>query len=89
MSAELPDVVEEITRGRTPEELTKAAWAAIDEFTTDGVITLPGGKVLTPDKEDPTCKLALDVFKWLAQVQGKPKKVAKAMDNWKPPVTRG
>lgn len=83
------DLKRAILGERTPEELTAAAWKAIAEFTSQGKITLPSGRVLIPDKDDPSCKYALDIFKWLAQVQGKPKKVARAMDNWKPPVTGG
>ena len=78
----------DLAASRTPEELTRAAWRALDEFTKCGKITLPNGKVLIPDSEDPTCKLALDTFKWMAQLQGKPKKTPKAMDDWKPQETR-
>ena len=81
---------------RTPEELTKAAWAGLDEFTRTGKITLPSGggqdgtkpHVIEPDKEDPTCKVIVDVFKWLAQLQGKPKKTPRAMDGWTPKETK-
>lgn len=81
--------VEQLTGVRTPEEMTRAAWRALDEFTLTGRITLHTGLVLVPDKEDPACRLALDVFKWLATLQGKPKKVARAMDDWRPKVTQG
>jgi len=82
---------------RTPEQLTKAAWDALDEFTRTGQITLPSGggqdgaspRVVFPEKDDPTCKTLVDVFKWLAQLQGKPKKTPKAMDDWKPAETKG
>ena len=81
---------------RTHEELTKEAWARLDEFTLTGRITLPKGagpdgesaRVVKPDKDDPTCKVLVDVFKWLAQFQGKPKKVPRAMDDWAPKVTK-
>ena len=81
---------------RTPEELTKAAWESLDEFTRTGAITLPEGggndgtkpRVVAPEKDDPTCRVLVDVFKWLAQFQGKPKKVPRAMDDWTPKVTK-
>ena len=73
---------------RTPEELTKAAWEALDEFTRTGRITLPSGKVTAPEKDDPTCKTLVDVYKWMAQLQGKPRKTPKAMDDWRPAETK-
>lgn len=73
---------------RTPEQLTKDAWKALDEFTRTGKMTLPSGKVVVPDKDDPTAKTLVDVFKWLAQFQGKPKKTPRAMDDWKPQETK-
>ena len=69
---------------RTPEELTRDAWAVIDDLTRDGTAKLPGGKALIPDD-----KVIVDLFKWLAQLQGKPKKTPRAMDDWKPQETKG
>ena len=69
---------------RTPEQLTQDAWLAIDEATQSGKVTLPSGLVIVPE-----AKTLLDLFKWLAQFQGKPKKTPKAMDDWKPPETKG
>lgn len=80
---------EELRTTRTPEELNQLAWSKIDEFTRTGRLTLESGDVLIPDKEDPACRLALDVFKWLAQLQGKPRKTPRAMDGWSPKVTKG
>ena len=82
---------------RTPEELTKVAWANLDEFMRTGKVTLPAGggqdgtapKQVAPDKNDPTCRELLDVSWKLANLQGKPKKVPRAMDDWKPKVTQG
>lgn len=68
---------------RTPEQLTQDAWLAIDEATHSGKVTLPSGLVIVPE-----AKTLLDLFKWLAQFQGKPKKTPKAMDDWKPPETK-
>ena len=81
---------------RTPEELSKQAWAYLDEFMRAGQITLPqgGGKegkeplVIRPDKEDPTCRVMVDACKWLGQLQGKPKKTPRAMDGWAPKETK-
>lgn len=81
-----------MTETRSPEELSKAAWANLDEFMRTGKITLPSGggqdglrpRLIEPDKEDPTCKVMVDVCKWLAQLQGKPKKTPKSMDDWAP-----
>ena len=64
---------------REPAQLTEDAWAALDELTHAGVVTLPGGAVLAPEP-----KVVIDVFKWLANLRGKPTKVPKAMDNWQP-----
>lgn len=85
-----------VLSARTPEELTRAAWTGLDEFTRTGQITLPAGggqdgespRVISPNKEDPTCRVMVDVFKWLAQLQGKPRKTPKAMDDWHPKETR-
>ena len=68
---------------RTPEELTEAAWQALDELTMKGTITLPEGPLVAPDS-----KVIVDVFKWLATLQGRPKKGPKAMDAWKPRETK-
>lgn len=84
------------TETRSPEELTKQAWAYLDEFTRTGKITLPqgGGRdgtephVIMPDKDDPTCRLVVDVCKWLGQLQGKPKKTPRALDDWQPKETK-
>ena len=81
---------------RTPEDLSRQAWANLDEFMRRGSITRPEGagpdgtlpRVIAPEKDDPTCRVLVDVCKWLGQLQGKPKKTPKAMDNWKPPETR-
>lgn len=81
---------------RTPDELSKQAWAYLDEFLRSGKITLPEGggadgklpRLIEPDKEDPTCRVMVDACKWLGQLQGKPKKTPKAMDNWVPPETK-
>ena len=69
---------------RTPEELTRDAWRTIDDLTASGQAKLPGGKVITPDD-----KVIVDLFKWLAQLQGKPRKTPRAMDDWKPQETKG
>lgn len=71
------------TPKRSPEELTQAAWEAINELTYTGRIVLPNGAPILPE-----AKTVIDVFKWLAQFQGKPKKTPKAMDDWKPPETK-
>ena len=68
---------------RTPEQLTKDAWVAMDELTSTGVITLPNGTKVAPD-----AKVIVDTFKWLAQFSGKPKKTPKAMDGWSPRETK-
>ena len=68
---------------RTPEELTEAAWQALDELTLTGKVQLPEGPLVAPDS-----KVIIDVFKWLATLQGKPKKGPKAMDDWKPKETK-
>ena len=84
------------TEPRTPEDLTRQAWSYLDEFMRTGKITLPegGGKdgleplLIQPDKEDPTCRLMVDACKWLGQLQGKPKKTPRALDDWKPKETK-
>ena len=48
-----------------------------------GTITLPEGPLVAPDS-----KVIVDVFKWLATLQGRPKKGPKAMDDWKPRETK-
>mgnify|MGYP003394466988 CR=1 FL=1 len=81
---------------RTPDEMSRQAWAYVDECLDSGRITLPKGggpqrdlpQAVAPDKDDPTCRLMLDTCKWLGQLQGKPKKTPKAMDNWIPPETK-
>lgn len=73
---------------RTPEQMSKDAWQALDEFTESGKITLPDGSVIVPDAKDPTAKILVDTFKWLAMFQGKPKKTPRAMDDWKPAETK-
>lgn len=72
-----------MSQQRTPEELTAASWAALDEATRTGQITLPDGTVVVPE-----AKTLVDIFKWLAAFQGKPKKTPKAMDDWKPKETK-
>ena len=82
---------------RTPDILAKQAWSYVDEFMQTGRITLPTGsgpqrdlpRVVEPDKDDPTCRVMIDVCKWLGQLQVKPKKTPRAMDNWTPPETKG
>lgn len=69
---------------RTPEQLTQAAWDAINELTYNGKVTLPGGQAVIPE-----AKTLVDVFKWLAQFHGKPRKTPKAMDDWRPSETKG
>lgn len=69
---------------RTPEQLAEGAWQAIDDLTRDGLTQLPGGAVVQPEP-----KVIVDLFKWLAQQQGRPRKAPKAMDDWKPPETKG
>ena len=81
---------------KTPEDLAKQAWGYLEEFLDSGKITLPSGggprgtdpRVIEPDKEDPTCRVMVDACKWLGQLQGKPKKTPKAMDDWRPPETK-
>ena len=68
--------------------MTKDAHEALDEFTRTGRVTLPSGQVVVPDAKDPTAKMLVDVFRWLVQFQGKPKKTPKAMDDWKPAETK-
>ena len=82
---------------RDPVELTRQAWEYLDEFMRTGKITVPEGggpdgkqsRVVIPDKEDPTARVLVDVCKWLGQLQGKPKKTPRAMDDWKPAETKG
>ena len=81
---------------RDVQSMARQAWGYIEEFLDSGAITLPkgGGKggieprVVSPDKEDPTCKVMIDVCKFLGQLQGKPKKTPKAMDDWVPRDTK-
>mgnify|MGYP001612421343 FL=1 len=81
---------------RDTQALAKQAWGYIEEFLDSGAITLPqgGGKdgteprTVSPDKEDPTCKVMIDVCKFLGQLQGKPRKTPKAMDDWHPRETK-
>lgn len=67
---------------RTPDQLTKGAWEVIDSLMEKGSAVLPSGKVLAPED-----KVLVDLARWLANLQGRPKKTPKAMDDWKPQET--
>lgn len=69
---------------RTPEQLTEQAWQVLDKLAEAGRATLPSGKVIIPED-----KTLVDIFKWLATLQGKPHKTPRAMDDWAPKETKG
>lgn len=68
---------------RDPAKLVEDAWEALDELTSAGKATLPGGRVLAPDD-----KVLVTLLQWLASREGRPKKTPKAFDDWKPPETK-
>ena len=69
---------------RQPAELTEAAWEALDELVRTGSFHLAEN----PVAQKPETKTVVDVLKWLATLQGKPKKGPKAMDDWQPKETK-
>ena len=68
---------------RTPEQLTIDAWDAIDQLTASGQAKLPSGVVIVPEP-----KTVVDLLKWLASLQGRPRKTPKALDDWAPQETK-